>query len=206
MLIMSDGHDYDVVAASNTSTLEEIVATPAIELEKVDTFASAGTEPEPEKYAAKTNATAGTAGSLELQVNSNNETNLNGEEYEHKTLVNNNSNAPATKFESLTQDVSFSTKLWLILWKNAKIQCLRRPKSFCVKLSLPFCIMLIMLLIKQVVELEVREAEEGYEFEYLLGGSEQAIMYQQLSSSIDTNLGLVCVFLHTYTNAYIAEL
>ena len=47
-------------------------------------------------------------------------------------------------FDVLTNDVSFATKVKLLLWKNVKIQIIRRPCACACKSCVPFFIMAIM--------------------------------------------------------------
>ena len=58
-----------------------------------------------------------------------------------------NNDGQTNNFKSYTADVSFVTKVRLLLWKNFKIQMLRRPISCCCKACIPILIMMIMGLI-----------------------------------------------------------
>ena len=43
-----------------------------------------------------------------------------------------------------TENVSFSVMVYWLLWKNMKSQCLRRKKSWCVKMLIPVVFTLIL--------------------------------------------------------------
>ena len=54
-------------------------------------------------------------------------------------------NGQTNNFAVYTSDVSFWTKVRLLLWKNFKIQMLRRPLACGCKIGMPVLIMLIMV-------------------------------------------------------------
>lgn len=56
-----------------------------------------------------------------------------------------NNDGQTDNFAVYTSDVSFMTKVRLLLWKNFRIQIIRRPLACCCKIAIPLFVMLIMV-------------------------------------------------------------
>eukprot|EP01083_Nonionella_stella_P193084 713453_1 len=78
------------------------------------------------------------------------------------------------QFEVLTNDISFTSKLGLLLWKNVKIQCIRRPKSCFAKCCVPSFVMLVMVLLLVLIpDLQPHTNDNAYglELDYILSNT-----------------------------------
>eukprot|EP01084_Bolivina_argentea_P173996 301399_1 len=97
---------------------------------------------------------------------------------ELEALVDDNK-TNASDFQVLTRDVTFTTKVKLLLWKNIKIQFLRRPKSCCCKCCIPVFIMLLMAMMTFIEGIRPApiKPEFGPEFEYILSNTGDAAQY-----------------------------
>eukprot|EP01084_Bolivina_argentea_P269164 457390_1 len=76
-------------------------------------------------------------------------------------------------FEVLTDDISFTAKVRLLLWKNFMIQCRRRPKSCCVKCCIPLFIMFVLVTLTFISTLQPHLNEDAYglEFDYIISNT-----------------------------------
>lgn len=74
------------------------------------------------------------------------------EEVKHETKEQTKSHSEIDKdspeFESVTEDVSFTSKVYLLVWKNYKSEVQRRKKAFACKILFPALIMILIGLLR----------------------------------------------------------
>eukprot|EP01083_Nonionella_stella_P063289 164447_1 len=113
------------------------------------------------------------ATTIELEVKESNDTNIAGTETttaESKPYTD----PPLQTVTPLATDISFCTKLKLLLWKNAQIQCVRHPKGLCLTYGISIVIMLILVALATIETQKSHDNAYGFEFDYTVSNTGDA--------------------------------